>query len=285
MVSSIVESIFQAPSARSLGLGLELRLRNTARRLGSGDMQEAQGAVQIDLRAYQRGRMVFHDPCFGEITPGGSFPISDFDVLKRVDGSADHEEETLFVARLTKANGQGYFSQEHQLTYTTANGAQAYLLYDQQPLRLDSSRPAPLVLMMPKVWVGGDINTYIMACNASNCAEIAQQPELVQFLVLDERGQAICTWEQRFFYNEARAFNLRDRIAPYADISRQPRFFNLVGRGGAGSFVFFAVVRNTRTEHLAIEHSLPPIYYMDGDMQRVRAEACNPARLTAKHPL
>lgn len=247
-------------------------------------MQEPQSAVKVDLRAYQCGRMVFHDPGFGEIAPGGSLLISDCDIFRHASGPMGDEEEMLLVARLTNATGQGYFSQEHQLTYT-ARDVQAYLLYDQQPLRSDNSRPAPLVLMMPKIWVGGDINTYIMVCNASNNTEMAQQPEPVQFLVLDEGGRTVCAWEQRFYYNEARAFNLRDRVALHADVSRQPRFFNLVGRGGAGSFVLFAVMKNSSTEHFAIEHSLPPIYYMDGDMQRVRAEACHPARLAADHPL
>lgn len=252
-----------------------MRLRNTGRRLGSGVVQGAQ-PLNVDLRAYRQGRLVFHNPTFGEIACGGSLLVHDRDILPLTGEVSKDEEELLVVARLTRPDSNGYFPQEHQLTYTgLENSSQAHLLYDQQPLRVDG-RSAPIVLIMPKIWVGGDVNTFLLVCNTAHAQEIAKQPEVVNFSILDENGGTICTWEHRFFYNEARAFNLKNRIAQHIEISKLPRFYNLVGRGGAGSFVLFVVVRNERSGHVAIEHSLPPIYYMDGDLNRVRTEACAP---------
>lgn len=279
-----IESIFQAPSCRLLGLELEIRLRNTARQLGSGAVQRVHSTLNVDLRAYRQGKLIFHDPVFGKIASGGTLFIRDRDIMQLTGEVPEGEEELLLVARLTRLNNinnNGYFPQEHQLTYTVLeNGAQAHLLYDQQPLRSDG-RSAPIVLIMPKIWVGGDVNTFLLVCNTSNRQDAVKQTEMMQFSILDESGHIVCAWDQQFFYNEARALNLRDRIAQHIKIPVYPRFFNLVGRGGASSFALFAAVRNERAGHVAIEHSLPPVYYMDGDIERVRSEACVPSLLVA----
>src|SRR6185503_3851019 len=111
------------------------------------------------------------------------------------------------------------------------SGVQAHLLYDQQPVKPAGAPAAPVVLMMPKVWVGEDVNTYLLASNAAFAEAAAKQSAPVHFAVLDARGATVCDWEHTFLYNEAMAFHLRSRIARHRAVTRQPQFFNLVGRG------------------------------------------------------
>jgi hypothetical protein len=112
-------------------------------------------------------------------------------------------------------------------------------------------------------------------CNTWDVAVPRRQSQPVRFSLLDQDGDEVSSWEYTFFYNEVKAFDLRTRIDGRESGKTGPRFFNLVGRGGASSFVLFAVVRNLKSNHFAIEHSLPPLYYMDGAMAPVRAQGCD----------
>lgn len=271
--------IFQAPTCRSLGLRLQMRLRNTTRRLGSGSTQQAAEPLRVDLRVFRRGELVYCRPAFGDIPPGGTLVVRETDVDLTPGSQGEHgEDEDLFVAKMYKPSAaETFLSQEHQIVYThPASGGQAHLLYDQQPLRSPSSRATPIVLLMPKIWIGDDINTHVLVCNTWAVDAVARQPEPFQFSLLEEGGEVVCSWEERFFYNQASALDMRARLlASGAGKHSVARFLNLVGRGGASSFVLFAVVANSKLGHFAVEHSLPPVYYMDGPMARVRAEGCD----------
>lgn len=276
---------FQAPTCRSLGLRLEMRLRNTSRRLGSGATQEAAEPVNVDLRVFRSGELIFSRPELGCIEPGGTLVIREDDL--GLQSAVRDEQELLFVARLSKRSApNAFFTQEHQIVYThPETGTQAHLLYDQQPLRPRSAHAAPIVLLMPKVWLGGDINTYLLVSNTWDADGVIRQPEPVQLSLLTQEGATVCTWEEQFVFNEARAFDLARRAASRSHTTGlRPQFFNLVGRGGASSFVLFAIVANVRSKHFAVEHSLPPVYYMDGAIAPVREHGCDVRRFRGRAP-
>jgi len=265
---------FQAATCRSLGLSLQIRLRNTPRVLGSGARQIAAPRLLVGLRAYLRGELVYEQPEFGQIPATGTL-IADQGQLA-LPADLEPDDELLLVADVRDENGESFASQEHQLLYTHgASGGQAYLLYDQQPARPSGAKPAPIVVLMPKIWLSDEIGTYVVVCNTWEVAAPTRQPEPVRFSLLDEHGEEACSWEYTFFYNEAKIFDLRQYAERVVTWTSRPRFFNLVGRGGASSFVLFAMMRNLRSNHFAIEHSLPPIYYMDGAIGPVRAQGCD----------
>lgn len=276
MADSSISAWFQAPTCASLGLTLEMRLRNTARVHGSGARQGAAVRLLVDLRAYRRGELVYSNEAFGEVAPDGALVVREADLGLPPAASGSTEDEVLLLARVRREGGEGFASQEHHLVYThLTSRTQAHLLYDQQPVRPPGAAPAPIVFLMPKIWIGADIATYVVVCNTWEVPQPRRQPEPVRFALLDERGAEVCSWDYTFFYNQARAFDLRARIG--GAVGARPRFFNLVGRGGASAFVLFAIVRNLRSNHFAVEHSLPPIYYMDGPMAAVRSQGCDPA--------
>jgi hypothetical protein len=251
-----------------------MRLRNTARVHGSGEKQKAAERLLVDLRAYRRGELVYASANFGAIPPGGTLVVREQDLALPAAGDVKAEDEFLVVARVRAEGSESFASQEHHLVYThAASKTQAHLLYDQQPARAPDAARAPVVFLMPKIWIGDDISTYVLVCNTWDVAEAQPQAQPVRFSLLDERGLEVSSWEHTFFYNEAKAFDLRARVGRRA--GAKPRFFNLVGRGGASSFVLFAVVRNLKSNHFAVEHSLPPLYYMDGPMAAVRSQGCD----------
>src|SRR5207237_5808467 len=128
--SSPSSAWFQAPTCRSLGLDLELALRNTARRLGSGERVAADAAMRVELRAYRRGELVYENLAAGNVAPSGSLLLRERNLLKDVGAASDPEEEITLLAGLQR--GTAFFSQEHHLSYVhRASGVQAHLLYDQ----------------------------------------------------------------------------------------------------------------------------------------------------------
>ena len=253
-----------------------MRLRNTVRVHGSGATQNAAQRLLVDLRAYQRGELVYAKDNFGEIAPAGTLVVREAELALPVAVPAQPEDEVLLVARVRRDGSESFASQEHHLVYThRISRTQAHLLYDQQPARAPNAVTAPIVFLMPKIWIGGDISTYLVVCNAWDVVGPRQQPQPVRFSLLDEHGDEVSSWEYTFFYNEAKVFDLRARLGARAGGTPGPKFFNLVGRGGASSFVLFAMVRNLKSNHFAVEHSLPPIYYMDGPMASVRTQGCD----------
>ena len=265
---------FQAPTCGSLGLDLEIRLRNTARVHGSGERQKAADRVPVELRAYRRGELAYANTSFGEIPPSGTLVVREADLPLSPRGPLADGDEFLLLARLHTSG-----SQEHHLVYTHPRSrAQAHILYDQQPVRPRDAAAAPIVFLMPKVWIGDEVTTHVVVANSWDVPVPTLQPRPVRFSLLDQQGQEVAAWEHTFFYNEARAFDLGERVPSSLKDKSGTRFFNLIGRGGASSFVLFAIVRNLTSNHFAVEHSLPPIYYMDGAMAPVRAQGCD-ARL------
>ena len=272
-LSTTAGAWFQAPTCASLGLNLEIRLRNTAR-VSASAQQKAADRVPVELRAYRRGEVAYANTSFGEILPSGTLVVREADLPLAQRGQLEDGDEFLLLARLHTSG-----SQEHHLVYTHPRSrAQAHILYDQQPVRPRDAAPAPIVFLMPKVWIGDGITTHVVVANSWDVPVATPQPKPVRFSLLDQQGQEVAVWEHTFFYNEAKTFNLAERLPPSSKGESGARFFNLIGRGGASSFVLFAVVHNLRSNHFAVEHSLPPIYYMDGALAPVRAQGCD-ARL------
>jgi hypothetical protein len=228
--------------------------------------------MTVALRVYEEGAIVFDDPEFARIGLNDTFEVAKESCpeLSRDRATA----ERLVVADCTLGDERGTFSQEHQLVYENpANGFLSGLLYDQRPAPKPGSAPSPIILMAPKVWVSRRINTLIAFASASPLEPPGLEDQPLEITVFSGDGRVIATCSKRKPRNSVWILDVRELVEASVSLTDEPMFLTVAGRGGAGCYAIttFVVVDSSGT--FALEHSLPPPYYTNGDMRRVRREA------------
>jgi hypothetical protein len=255
---------FLFPTCRAAGLAGRAVLRNTAR-LGSGHGEaQAEHPVTVELAAWRDGERLFHDPAFVTLGLGDEAVVD----AARLPALAD-DAETLVVARCRLEGREGYFPQEHQLTYSRA-GRETHLLYDQLPIPAPGKPAAPIVLLGPKAWVGRDVNTYVVF--ASHTFEGEGGEHELEVTLLDPLGATLHAETRRAATRGVVVVDVRACVPSLAH-GAVPSFVNVVARGGAAQFAILTFVVNERTGGCALEHSLSPHYYSKQDHGRLRREA------------
>ncbi|MFN2601577.1 MAG: hypothetical protein ABR582_02345 [Gemmatimonadaceae bacterium] len=228
--------------------------------------------MNVDLTVFEDGATVFHESEFAlvkldkvcEVSPRSCSGLSD----------ANPARERLVVAECSFPETDGLtFSQEHQITYTNSRtGFCSSLLYDQRPVPIAGRRMSPIVLLAPKVWLSRDINTLISFSSWSipPCSGTEEAP--LQISVLSPAGESVAVITRAKLKNSGWILDLGHALANSGSLKIKPEFFSVVARGGAGQYAIMTFVINNATGSFALEHSLPPNYYMDGDLKRVRDE-------------
>ncbi len=256
-------------TAASIGLSVKALLRNTER--GDGISETDHALIQVGLKIFEDGSLVFEQDRFGEIPIGGSLEISATTCPAVADGKSDR----VVLANCSLPNdGTKYFAQEHQLIYTDKKtGKFTHLLYDQRPYRRPTDHASPIVVLAPKMWVGRDVNSYLLFANTWDTAEVRNQEQPLVITVLTPSGKILYTEERRERFNSTWIFDVKKAIRDKFELTDQPLFLNAVVRGGASGYAITAFMKNEKTGNLSLEHSLPPPYYLSGGMESVRREA------------
>jgi hypothetical protein len=217
--------------------------------------------------------IVFRDERFGQIPLGGALLLSE----ETCSAMGPSEHERIIVARCSLAGGGDVpFNQEHQLMYhVRATGVFDSLLYDQFPVAAPSEKkpPSPIVLIAPKVWVGRDHTSFVTFSNTSGGLELRQQAVPLTISVLSGNGRVVATRQVTENENSTLVVDARAMIEGHVPLRADPELFTVVARGGASFYAIVTFVQNTVTGNFAVEHSLSPHYYMNGDMGRMRREA------------
>lgn len=262
------EAQFLFPTCRAAGLDVRASLRNTPR--PSGDMREHQEAhpMVVDLSVWEAGTCLMRTPAFAELKLGDVLVLDESNVpLLTHDGP----NERLVLARTRLEGGHGYFPQEHQLTYTHS-GRPTHLLYDQLPVGAPDKPTAPIVLLAPKVWVGGAVRTYVAFATAGRDG-LEAEPHEVELTILGEDGTCLHTGTLSERRNGVILVDVTARLGITDGPSEAPRLVTVGARGGAAQFAILTFVVNERTGACALEHSLSPHYYAKEGRDRLRAEA------------
>lgn len=252
---------------QSLGLEVSAFLRNTARGVSAGD---AVPEMSVELTLFQEGQPIFHDQSFATLSSNGICEISS----GTCSAIAESEAEKLVVVRCSRPGGEGkYFSQEHQVTFKQKqSGKYCFLVYDQLPISPVAKKPSPIVVFAPKVWVGQELSTYLIFCNSRD-TQIAGKSAPLEIKIMSEDGSILHSMNLEPSYNDVTVVNLKEELKGKITIESEARFFSAVARGGSSQFVVYTMIVNEKTGNMALEHSLPPIYYSTGDMRKIRQEA------------
>lgn len=256
---------FIFPTCEAAGLRTAAYLRNTAR----GD-ENSSPDLRVEVMVFQNGELVLHEPEFGAIPFGGALELSE----RTCSGLAPSGADRLVVARCrTPDDSDGYFAQEHHLSYENPRtGVFDSLLYDQLPLSKPGRRASPIILLAPKAWVGGDVNSFVAFANVGSSTASSPQGEPLTISVLSTEGAVLCTEVYDEPTNSALLFDV-ERALQGHPASETPELLNVVARGGASMYAIMTFVVNRRTGNFALEHSLSPHYYVTEGLARVRDEA------------
>lgn len=262
---------FIFPTCNSAGLSLTALLRNTAR---DGTLREhgsKLGDMHVSLQIFHAGILVFNEPDFSTIPSGGHVEISE----TACPLLADSNKEFLLIARCKRGEGEQYFSQEHQVSYEKRGSGvkTTSLVYDQMPVVGAKAKLKPILLLAPKVWLSNDVNTFISFANVddSHFDRVTKNPWEITFL--GQNGERLHTLALNLKQNGNYVLDVKSALSGYVKLTNQLQMLSIVARGDAISCVILTFVQNQKTGALALEHSLSPHYYMNGDFARVRNEA------------
>jgi hypothetical protein len=235
------------------GLGLTALLRNTSRNDGKDPTGANELDMQVSLKVFHAGVLEYECADFATIRAGGFAEVSgrNCPLLK------DETREFLLLAHCRRAQDDGYFAQEHQVIYESRpDGRTTSLLYDQMPVPGGASKINSILLLAPKVWVSTDVDTFITLANVGAYVSGRSGGGIWHIDFLAQNGARIHHVAVDLVQNGSHVIDVKD-----------------VARGETAMCAILTFLRNRRTHALALEHSLSPHYYMDGDFARVRKEA------------
>lgn len=251
------------------GLNLTAILRNTSREGKQSQRGLSTEDMHVSLKIFHVGVLEFDAPDFATIPLGGHVEVSE----KTCPVLADDKREFLLIAHCKRGEGDQYFPQEHQVVYGRRESSRTTsLAYDQMPVVL-GAKAKPIVLLAPKVWVSNDVNTFISFANVDNghFDRVAETPWEITFLAQNGKRLHILTLGLK--QNGCYVLDVKSALSGHVEFTDQLQMLNIVARGDGVWCVILTFVQNQRTGALALEHSLSPHYYMDGDFARVRKEA------------
>lgn len=253
------------------GLRLTALLRNTVRDGALGKNASSLGDMRVSLKVFHAGILLFEAHDFAKVPAGGYFEISEANCPLLVED----KRELLLIAHCDRGEGDQYFPQEHQLVYEQKDEGvrTTSLVYDQMPIVGTNAKPKPILLLAPKVWVSNDVNTFISFANVddSGVDQVAKNPWEITFL--RQNGDRLITLELNREQNDNYVMDVKSVLAKHIELTDQLQMLNVVARVNGVSCVILTFVQNQKTGALALEHSLSPHYYMNGDFVRVRNEA------------
>ncbi|MGI8509601.1 MAG: hypothetical protein ACR2MQ_09775 [Gemmatimonadaceae bacterium] len=258
---------FIFPTCETGHLRVAAYLRNTQR----DGVARPPVDVSVELQVFEKGRSIAHEPAFGTIPFEGVLEVSERTFPAVGEGACDR----LVVARLrTPDDVDGYFAQEHQLTYENPRtGVFDSLLYDQLPIGKPGRRASPIILIAPKAWVGRDVNSLVAFANVGGAVVPTAQGQPLTISVLSSGGEVLSSNVFEEPENSALLFDVRAALRGHLSDAETPKMVNVVARGGASMYAIMTFVINKRTGNFALEHSLSPHYYVTDGLARVRDEA------------
>jgi hypothetical protein len=252
------------------GLSVKAFLRNAPRNGEPFDSALRRKGMSVDLRVFRQGRLQYQESTFANVAYNEMQEISSAS-CPALDGD---QSNLLVVARCSLPGGEGYFGQEHQLIYENSRtGAVGSLLYDQSPVLQPGARTSPIVVLAPKTWVGKSVNSYVAFASTNSGLEAGIQDRPLEITILNQQGGPVYAKRFSLLQNSTFLFDVRRAVSGRMEMSDLPIFLNVVAKGGAGLFAIMTFAVNEASGNFALEHSLPPDYYVSGDRQRVRTEA------------
>jgi hypothetical protein len=254
-------------TSRAAGLRVNAIIRNTSRVLNSS---AEQSDMRIEILVYQCGKEIYKNTSYSLIKHGDFLEINEKDLPL----SANVNHEGLIIVCCSRGEGNGYFPQEHQLNYESIESPSkmASVVYDQLPvISSELAKPRPILLLASKVWLSSKLNTYISFANST--PNQSEKKVIWDISLLDCSGSMVQKFQLKNSENDAKILSVKSMLKKTVSVSDEMEMFTLVARGEAVSSVLLTFLTDEAKGSFAVEHSLSPHYYINGDFSRVRKEA------------
>ena len=254
-------------TSRATGLRVNSIIRNTSRVLNSS---AEQSDMRIEIFVYQCGKEIYKNTSYSVIKHGDFLEINEKDLPL----SANVDHEGLIIVCCSRGEGSGYFPQEHQLNYESIESPSkmASVVYDQLPvISGDLAKLRPILLLASKVWLSSKLNTYISFANST--PNQSSEKVIWDISLFDCSGSLVQEFQLKNSENDAHILNVKEALKKTASFSNEIEMYTLVARGEAISSVLLTFLKDETKGNIAVEHSLSPHYYINGDFSRVREEA------------
>lgn len=254
-------------TSRAIGLRVNSIIRNTSRVLNSS---AEQSDMRIGICVYQCGKEIYKNTNYSVIKHGDFLEINEKDLPL----SVNFKHESLIIVSCSRGDGNGYFPQEHQLNYESIESPSkmASVVYDQLPvISSELAKPRPILLLASKVWLSSKLNTYITFANST--PNKSEEKVIWDISLFDCSGSLVQEFQLKSSENDAHILNVKDILKKTAPFSKEIEMYTLVSRGEVVSSVLLTFLKDETQGNIAVEHSLSPHYYINGDFSRVREEA------------
>lgn len=158
--------------------------------------------------------------------------------------------------------------QDHYVEYYNSTGFCSGVLYQSGPFNYKKfSQESSTIIQAPKVYTSNDIETYMSFVNNSITDDYIIVAE-VKCAHVDEKGDVVKQWVEKIPPRTVKFVNLN--FSNNLSESIETKCFYAVSTNAVLLPLTFSVNKESKT--LALEHSLPPMYYSPEVRGAVRAQ-------------
>lgn len=163
---------------------------------------------------------------------------------------------------ISRLNGAQDHFVEH---YDPDSGYSSGVLYQVGPLNDRRAFPSSsLLVQAPKVFVRGEESTWMQFLYDSSDRELRREARIRCFLSA-ESGEILGSWEERIDAHGFRRVDIREALRGLGlrpeEATNRHGFLHFQAYCRDAAFITHTVNRNEKSGALAVEHTLPPIYY------------------------
>lgn len=213
--------------------------------------------VRIDCSEWQAGAvdqvMIFH------LMPMRLLPE------QRDDGTVDIGREEIWSL---------FTAQDHHVEYYRGDGFSAGVLYQSGAFNYQKfSREETTVIQAPKVYLSEAVDTLLSVINTSFEADYRRVARL-QCCLVEANGAVVTRWTEAIAPFTCRTISMKEIVTRLAARRYGPetQFFTLLALCENAALLPLILNRDSLHGDLAVEHSLPPLYYGKTVTGPVRAE-------------
>ena len=155
--------------------------------------------------------------------------------------------------------------QDHYVEYFRSDGFSSGVLFQGGAFNYSKlGKNWSTIIQSPKVHSSGSLNTYMQLINAGFDSHYSSEA-VVKCCLVDGKGEIIRSWTETVPPFSVRLVNLSDKLNPDSG-----SFCVAYALCANVTLVPLTISYDTVSKCLAVEHSLPPYYYADGFVGKLR---------------
>ncbi len=270
-----IQDDFLFASAFPLGLEFTCMIRNFPDQTEHAEnINVKKSYITFDVLIYdEEGNLFYAKENYASVPYQGFYELKSSELPCKFDMS----KEYLIDIKCTR-NKQDHFTSSKEgavFFYDRKDETKSCsVLYDAFPYVPNKKIYNPITLLGHKCWVSSDIDCYVYFCNINtSITKSTINPEPLLIKILSESGEVLCNLKEKIFFNSIFKFDIKKHLPKEIILDKNPKFFNVIASASNAQYPIYTLLKNNVSGSLAIEHSLPPYYYISPkNMAKVRTD-------------